>query len=102
MEDEGIGLVLARATELRLKICNCIHRATNPPLNGSLTAERVDGNDDSNSCPRIEVNDEENEEEEEERLLNICEALESLEAQLTSLQVTLILLFYIRVFSGIA
>ncbi|KAK7393210.1 hypothetical protein VNO78_21740 [Psophocarpus tetragonolobus] len=54
MEEEGIGLVLARATELRLKISNCIHRA---------------------------------DEDATERLLNICDALEALETQLSSLQV---------------
>ncbi|XP_028781524.1 plastid division protein PDV2 isoform X1 [Neltuma alba] len=83
MEDEGIGLVLARATELRLKISNCIHRASPAaysPTNGPLTTEPPDGN---------EVNDPEDDDndEEAERLLNICDALESLENQLSSLQV---------------
>ncbi|KAJ7945985.1 plastid division protein PDV2-like [Quillaja saponaria] len=91
MEDDGIGLVLARATELRLKISNCIHKATSrldPPSNGHLAAEEADGNQDSSFRSRIEMNDTEDEEneDEEERLLNICDALESLETQLSSLQ----------------
>ncbi|TKY45505.1 Plastid division protein PDV2 [Spatholobus suberectus] len=67
MEEEGIGLVLARATELRLKISNCIHRAT---VNGP--SPDVDNDDDDDAT---------------ERLLNICDALEALETQLSSLQV---------------
>ncbi|KAK7257916.1 hypothetical protein RIF29_32237 [Crotalaria pallida] len=66
MEEEGIGLVLARATELRLKISNCIHTATIP--NGLSPV--VDDDDDAT-----------------DRLLNICDALEALETQLSSLQV---------------
>ncbi|KAL2328920.1 hypothetical protein Fmac_022347 [Flemingia macrophylla] len=66
MEEEGIGLVLARATELRLKINNCIHRAT---ANG--TSPHAEDDDDDAT----------------ERLLNICDALEALETQLSSLQV---------------
>jgi len=67
MEEEGIGLVLARATELRLKISNCIHKAT---ANGP-SSHAADDDD----------------EEATERLLNICDALEALETQLSSLQV---------------
>ncbi|CAJ1933439.1 unnamed protein product [Sphenostylis stenocarpa] len=67
MEEEGIGLVLARATELRLKISNCIHRATTT-TNGP--SPHADDDDDAT-----------------ERLLNICDALEALETQLSSLQV---------------
>ncbi|XP_027354438.1 plastid division protein PDV2 [Abrus precatorius] len=66
MEDEGIGLVLARATELRFKISNCINRAT---ANGP--SQHADDDDDDAT----------------ERLLNICDALEALETQLSSLQV---------------
>lgn len=66
MEEEGIGLVLARATELRLKIGNCIHRAT-----ANSPSPHADDDDDDAT----------------ERLLNICDALEALETQLSSLQV---------------
>ncbi|OIV99464.1 hypothetical protein TanjilG_17274 [Lupinus angustifolius] len=65
MEEEGIGLVLARAIELRLKISNCIHTATTTP----------NGDDDDDD------------DETTQRLINICNALEALETQLSSLQV---------------
>lgn len=72
MEEEGIGLVLARATELRLKISNCIHRATTTTPNG---------------LSPVDVNADDDDDEATERLLNICDALEALETQLSSLQV---------------
>ncbi|KAJ9551804.1 hypothetical protein OSB04_015849 [Centaurea solstitialis] len=72
MDEEGIRLVLARASELRSKITNCIQ---NPSSSSSTSiegikqdAEAQDGDDD------------------DESLLNIRDALESLEAQLSSLQ----------------
>ncbi|KAK4742307.1 hypothetical protein SAY87_000308 [Trapa incisa] len=70
MDEEGIGLVLARATELRSNIGNCIHRATGDEtiLQNQETVESVE------EC------------EETERLRNICDALEALESQLSSLQ----------------
>ncbi|XP_061359297.1 plastid division protein PDV2 [Gastrolobium bilobum] len=69
MEEEGIGLVLARATELRLKISNCVHSASATSPNGP--SPHADDDDDDAT----------------ERLLNICDALEALETQLSSLQV---------------
>ncbi|KAF8013615.1 hypothetical protein BT93_I1464 [Corymbia citriodora subsp. variegata] len=75
MEEEGIGLVLARATELRLKISNCVHRATTDSAAPPPGEKQEDG----------EVNEAE-EGEEAERLFNICDALETLESQLSSLQ----------------
>ncbi|KAF7840908.1 plastid division protein PDV2 [Senna tora] len=67
MEDEGIGLVLARVTELRFNISNCIPRA-------------IDVNE--------AADDEENEAEAEaQRLFDICDTLASLETHLSSLQV---------------
>ncbi|PON76906.1 Plastid division protein PDV [Parasponia andersonii] len=80
MEEEGIGLVMARATELRLKIGNCIHKASSPrKVRDDPLQENENG---------VHGGEEEEEEEEEEahRLLNICDALESLETQLSSLQ----------------
>ncbi|OWM83779.1 plastid division protein PDV2 [Punica granatum] len=71
MDEEGIGLVLARATELRLNITNCIHRATS---NGAMQRQEEG------------VKEAEEEGEEMEKLLNICDALEALESQLSSLQ----------------
>jgi hypothetical protein len=69
MEEEGIGLVLARATELRFKINNCIHKPTSP---NNATLEDDDDDDDDDAT---------------DRLLNICDAFEALETQLSSLQV---------------
>lgn len=85
MDEEGIVLVLARASELRSKITNCIHKASSTPqtqhhhdaTNGQREAE-----EDKNP---LEYDDSE---EEAESLLNIRDALESLEAQLSSLQVS--------------
>lgn len=76
MEEEGIGLVLARATELRFKISNCIHKATTTPTGGR---EQEGGE-------KEQEEEEEEDVEEMERLLNISDALESLETQLSSLQ----------------
>lgn len=77
MDEDGIGLVLARAAELRLKINKCIHKASSSPDK----QEKEEG---------VVANGEEEEEdycEESERLLGIHQALESLEAQLSNLQV---------------
>ncbi|CAI8618504.1 unnamed protein product [Vicia faba] len=68
MEEEGIGLVLARATELRFKISNCVHH-------------------NSKSSPNALDDDEEDDDDATDKLLNICDALEALETQLSSLQV---------------
>ncbi|EHA8590093.1 Plastid division protein PDV2 [Cocos nucifera] len=74
MEGEEIGLVLARASELRAKISNCIDRSggdrdreADPDGGGTAAAEEED-------------------EEDEESLLSIRDALESLERQLGALQ----------------
>ncbi|CAH8361924.1 unnamed protein product [Eruca vesicaria subsp. sativa] len=76
MEDEeGIGLVLARATELRLKISDCIDTSTHPVTDDEGEAKK-DKDFDSISS----------EEEEAARLLCIRDALESLESQLAALQ----------------
>lgn len=69
MEEERIGMVLVRASELRSKIANCIHHSTTEvtPNNGDSDPSSVD--------------------EDTEALLNICYAFDSLESQLASLQV---------------
>lgn len=64
MDEDGIALVLARASDLRSKITNCIQNASSTP-------------------------DDAEEQEEADGLLNIRDSLEALEAQLTSLQVCL-------------
>ncbi|XP_076897505.1 plastid division protein PDV2-like [Bidens hawaiensis] len=61
MDEDGIALVLARASDLRSKITNCIQNASSTPDDGE-------------------------EQEEADGLLNIRDSLEALEAQLTSLQ----------------
>lgn len=70
MEEEGIGLVLARATELRFKITNCIHH------NSKSSPNPLDADDDEDA-----------DDDATDRLINICDALEALETQLSSLQV---------------
>ncbi|KAI4342369.1 hypothetical protein MLD38_027007 [Melastoma candidum] len=83
MEEEGIGLVLSRATELRLKISNCVHKAT--PSFASREVESVvgDGNDDDEGEATVTGAAEA---EAEERLLSIWDAFEAVESQLSSLQ----------------
>ncbi|KAE8724767.1 Detected protein of unknown function [Hibiscus syriacus] len=87
MEEEGVGLALARATELRLKISNCITKAAKPVCeqnpqnheNGSMNGDKG-----LNSHQSLGGADED--EETTERLLDIRDALESLESQLLALQ----------------
>jgi hypothetical protein len=67
MDEDGIALVLARASELRSKITNCIH-------NSSVNSTSDNKQD-------------EDEEEDDESLLNIRDSFEALESQLSSLQV---------------
>ncbi|KAF5751129.1 hypothetical protein HS088_TW02G00139 [Tripterygium wilfordii] len=93
MEEERIGVVLAKAVELRLKISNCIHKATTPckqKTQGGENAEEEGDKEDSfhvNGDKNPFQNPETEEDDEEtERLLNIGDALESLENQLSSLQ----------------
>lgn len=82
MEDERIELVLFRASELRSKLSDCIHKATI-----ASSQEDSDGgdycrpsNDRSSSSMAMETD------EEAEALLNISDAFVSLESQLSSLQ----------------
>ncbi|GJS78293.1 plastid division protein PDV2-like protein [Tanacetum coccineum] len=67
MDEDGIALVLARASELRSKITNCIQNSS------------VDSTTNNKE-------DEDEEEEEDESLLNIKDSFEALESQLSSLQ----------------
>lgn len=106
MEEEGIGLVLARATELRLKISNCIDCIDKSTSKDSSPKESwkqekqgsfVNGDQspkDFQSQEEVSVEkegeqegeEEKEEEEEAESLLHIYDALESLETQLAALQ----------------
>lgn len=86
---EEVGLVLARASELRSKIDRCI-------LENVAERRRSDGDALGLLC-RIEgggggeeeEKDEDDGEQEEESLIDVRDALESLEHQLSSLQVPL-------------
>ncbi|KAK4437808.1 Plastid division protein PDV2 [Sesamum alatum] len=80
MDEDRIGLVLAKTSELRSKIVNCIHKtASNVEKDGEESESK-----ESEASPDAENQDDI--EEEAESLLNIRDALESLEGQLSSLQ----------------
>ncbi|KAG2239681.1 hypothetical protein Bca52824_091520 [Brassica carinata] len=94
MEDEeGIGLILARATELRLKITDCIDTPSTAVDDdghgggGNELSSPGEGKKDKD-FDSISSGDAEEEEEEEadEQLLHIRDVLESLESQLAALQ----------------
>ncbi|KAJ0254439.1 Plastid division protein PDV2 [Hirschfeldia incana] len=88
MEDEeGIGLILARATELRLKITDCIDTSsTDVSSPREAKKDEITGiqEKDFDSFSSDDVDDDE--EEADEQLLRIRDALESLESQLADLQ----------------
>ena len=75
MDVDEIAAVLSRASQLRSKINNCIDKAT-----------QRKNSEDENSHHLLE--EAEDEDDEAESLLNIRDALESLEEQLGSLQVS--------------
>ncbi|KAK3021778.1 hypothetical protein RJ639_045100 [Escallonia herrerae] len=86
MDEEGIGLVLARASELRSKITNCIHKPSTTLQAVGPNAQKEDQEAEEKD-PTVEMGEAgEEEEAAEETLLHIRDALESLEAQLSSLQ----------------
>jgi len=78
MEGEEIGLVLARASDLRSRISACAAAAGRPEEPVKRLGAVGDGE---------EGEDEEEQEEEVESLVGISDALESLERQLAALQV---------------
>ncbi|CAK7329754.1 unnamed protein product [Dovyalis caffra] len=101
MEDEGIEAVLAKAIDLRLKISNCIHKATTTNISNDKKTqsfeeekqEREGLEEKGEKTKNSEFLDgvllseaEEGEDDETERLLHIRDALESLENQLSNLQ----------------
>ena len=88
MEDEeGIGLILARATELRLKISDCIDTSSTAVSDGVHSGGRKDGSSPAKKDEFIGNQEKDSDEEEAERLLCIRDALESLESQPAALQV---------------
>ncbi|KAF5727226.1 hypothetical protein HS088_TW22G00915 [Tripterygium wilfordii] len=91
MEEERIGVVLAKAVELRLKIGNCIHEATTPSKQKTQQGQDAEEEEEEsiyvNGDKYLFQNHEtEDDDQEAERLLSIRDALESLESQLSSLQ----------------
>ncbi|CAK9315845.1 unnamed protein product [Citrullus colocynthis] len=93
MEEQSTAIILARATELRLKIRNSVNTTTTSSAVNSreIRDDRfsVDENNGVVGSRRSEADASGGEAEEDEeavRLLNICDALESLENQLSSLQ----------------
>ncbi|KAJ3706085.1 hypothetical protein LUZ61_009790 [Rhynchospora tenuis] len=82
MEGAEIGLVLAHAAELRLKISDCIRR--NRGSEGLEKSERDDEERDEEG--EEEEREEDGGDDEQEALLAICDALKSLEDQLAQLQ----------------
>ncbi|KAJ4836061.1 hypothetical protein Tsubulata_008962 [Turnera subulata] len=100
VQQEGVEAVLAKAIELRIKVNNCIHKATsanNSPSfrNNSNVSKLKEGFEDGGAIangekkkenPDGELLTEAEEDEEAERLLHIRDALESLEHQLSNLQ----------------
>ncbi|CAF2038134.1 hypothetical protein BRARA_I00986 [Brassica rapa] len=94
MEDEeGIGLILARATELRLKISDCIDTSSTAVSDYGHCGGGKDGSSPEEAKKDEFLGNQEkdsdsisSDEEEAERLLCIRDALESLESQLAALQ----------------
>lgn len=84
MDVDGIGLVLARACELRSKISSCIQK-TSTQING-ITEEDDDAQMGQEKTHFSGSNLVDNEAVDED-LCSIQDAFESLEAQLSSLQV---------------
>ncbi|KAL6880421.1 hypothetical protein ACP4OV_011986 [Aristida adscensionis] len=80
MEGEEIGLVLARASDLRARISACAAAAGGAGEAAVLKRLGAAGAEDG------EEGEEEDEKEEEESLVGISDALESLERQLAALQ----------------
>jgi hypothetical protein len=107
MEDEGIEAVLAKAIDLRLKISNCIHRATTTSNKKTPSFEEEEQEseglgekgwkkkspENSEFLDGVSLSEaEEGEDDETERLLLIRDAFESLESQLSNLQVSFLFL----------
>ncbi|KAK6946187.1 hypothetical protein RJ641_013731 [Dillenia turbinata] len=91
MEDDGIGIVLCRASELRSKIANCIGKASSLYREGKGVdeeeqEEREDRSSSLSQSPTETVVEVSEPDEEAESLVHIRDALESLESQLSSLQ----------------
>ncbi|KAJ6766132.1 PLASTID DIVISION PROTEIN PDV2 [Salix purpurea] len=101
MEDEGIEAVLAKAIDLRLKISNCIHKATTTNITSNKKISSFEEEEQESEglgekgwkkkSPESSefldgVSLSEAEDDETERFFHIRDALESLESQLSNLQ----------------
>ncbi|KAG5247734.1 hypothetical protein OIU77_021033 [Salix suchowensis] len=101
MEDEGIQAVLAKAIDLRLKISNCIHKATTTNITSNKKTSSFEEEEQESEglgekgwkkkSPESSefldgVSLSEAEDDETERFFHIRDALESLESQLSNLQ----------------
>lgn len=82
MDVDGIGLVLGRASELRSKISSCIKKSSTQ-FNGMAEDDTQKGEEKTHFSGSNIVDNEAVDED----LCNIQDAFESLEAQLSSLQV---------------
>ncbi|GER50403.1 plastid division2 [Striga asiatica] len=81
MDEERIGLVLAKTSELRSKIINCIHKTS---FNAGKESGKIESHE-SEAGPD-EENQDSDVDDDADSLLNIKDALESLEGQLSYLQ----------------
>ncbi|XP_075493529.1 plastid division protein PDV2 [Primulina tabacum] len=80
MEADRVGLILDRTLELKSKITNCIHKKT-------TNAVKEDAGSESEvSKANPDAENQQDGDEETESLLNIRDALDSLEGQLSALQ----------------
>ncbi|KAF2305869.1 hypothetical protein GH714_008508 [Hevea brasiliensis] len=104
--EEGVEIVLARAVELRLKISNCIHKASTSTNNtnvdsisskenkqekggveeGVIVKGENEKSANSQCLDGVSLSEADEEDDETERLFIIRDALESLEHQLSNLQ----------------
>ncbi|KAL8160586.1 hypothetical protein V2J09_002123 [Rumex salicifolius] len=80
LDEDRLGLLLVRVSELRSKIANCIARE-NPAAGEARSREQLKSNGFEDSSNASIEGDEES-----ENLFGICEAFDSLECQLGSLQ----------------
>lgn len=84
MDEDRIGLILGKTSELRSRIINSIRKSSYAEEQGKESESK------ELEAGSVVENREDDNEEEMESLLNIKDALESLEGQLSSLQVLLI------------
>lgn len=91
MEADDIGVVLSRASELRSKINNCIERASAQDEDDDIS-ERASGSTTGKTSDLVKVNEEQRRwletggDIEVDSLINVRDALDSLEEQLACLQ----------------